>query len=184
VTTRRFDQLAGFGVASEHSHVDVDRRRTSMSSVVVSFSLVASWSGAVGAHRRQASITATAWLNGDATWRFVASCGAGTVANASEVTTPKLPAPAPRSAQKRSPSRCSSQVDDAPVARDDLRSDQPVGRDAVRAPEDSQTTTEGQPRDAHGWTGASRDGQAESLQCCVHLAEAGAPMVTTPPRRR
>src|SRR6266540_170992 len=69
--------------------------------VAVTFKLAASSSGPVGAHDCHASMTATACEGGQARWKFV-TLGAGTVRKTSDVTTPKLPAPAPRSAQNRS----------------------------------------------------------------------------------
>ena len=87
----------------------------SISSEAVTFRLAASSSGPFGAHACQASITAAASENGHERWRLVAS-GAGTGWKTRDVTTPKLPQPAPRSAQNRS-SWCSSHVTTRPSAR-------------------------------------------------------------------
>src|SRR6266487_2860480 len=87
-----------------------------ISPATVSFRLAASSSGPAGAHPCQASMRAAARASGHTRWTFVAS-GAGTVRNTSDVTTPKLPAPAPRSAQNRSSSWCSSQSRTRPSAR-------------------------------------------------------------------
>src|SRR4029434_4608038 len=75
----------------------------STSAAAVTFRLAASSSGPTGAQPCQALRTAAALRNGHARWKFVAS-GAGTARNTSDVSTPKLPAPAPRSAQNRSAS--------------------------------------------------------------------------------
>src|SRR4029450_2372878 len=64
--------------------------------------------GGRGAHPCQAAMTSAAWAGGPVRWKLL-TCGAGTVPNRSEVTTPKLPAPAPRSPQHRSWVLCSSQ---------------------------------------------------------------------------
>ena len=72
-----------------------------MSPPAVTFRLAASSSGPCGAHSCHASMTAAACEYGQVAWTFVAD-GAGTVRKSNEVTTPKLPAPAPRSAQNRS----------------------------------------------------------------------------------
>src|SRR4029453_8921903 len=87
----------------------------STSSAAVSFKLAYSSSGARGAHPCQASMRAAAWAGGQVRWKLV-TCGAGTVPNSSEVTTPKLPAPAPRSPQNRSWLWCSSQSRTRPSA--------------------------------------------------------------------
>ncbi len=88
----------------------------STSPAAVTFKLAASSSGPTEAHPCQASMMAAARGNGHARWKFVAS-GAGTVRNTSDVTTPKLPAPAPRSAQNRSSSWFSSHSRTRPSAR-------------------------------------------------------------------
>jgi hypothetical protein len=88
----------------------------STSPVAVSFRLAYSSSGARGAHRCQASMMAAARPGGHTRWTLV-TAGAGTVPNNSEVTTPKLPAPAPRSAQNRSSSWVASQSRTRPSAR-------------------------------------------------------------------
>ena len=67
--------------------------------------LAASSSGASGAHACHASTSAAASVKRRS--KAVAS-GAGTVRNVNEVTIPKRPPPAPRSAQNSSGSRCSS----------------------------------------------------------------------------
>ena len=88
----------------------------SMSPVAVTFRLAASSSGPLGAHSCHASMTEAAAAYGHVRRKFVAS-GASTVRKMSEVTTPKLPAPAPRSAQNRSSSWCSSHARMRPSAR-------------------------------------------------------------------
>ena len=87
-----------------------------MSFEAVTLRLAASSSGPVGAHPCQASTTSAAWSYGHDRWKFVAD-GSGTVRNSNDVTTPRVPAPAPRSAQNRSPSWCSSQRTTRPSAR-------------------------------------------------------------------
>ena len=88
----------------------------SMSPDEVIFRLAASSSGAVGAQCCHPSITAVARVGGHARWKFVAA-GAGTGRKTNDVTTPKFPAPAPRSAQKRSSWWCSSHSRTRPSAR-------------------------------------------------------------------
>jgi len=88
----------------------------STSSAAVTFRLAASSSGPFGAHVCQASITAPASENGHERWTLVAS-GAGTGRKTRDVTTPKLPQLAPRSAQNRSSSWCSSHMTTRPSAR-------------------------------------------------------------------
>src|SRR4029453_9164989 len=80
---------------------------SSRSAVAVTFRLAASSSGTSGAHDCQAPITSAAREKGHETWTFVAS-GAGMVRKTRDVTTPNVPAPAPRSAQNRSSWCCSS----------------------------------------------------------------------------
>ena len=77
--------------------------------------LAAISSGEPGAQSCHASTTAAAWATGQATWKLVA-VGDGSVLSSRLVTTPKLPAPAPRSAQNRSASRCESQSTTRPSA--------------------------------------------------------------------
>ena len=86
------------------------------SSEAVTLRLAASSSGPVGAHPCHASTTSAAWSYGHDRWKFVAA-GSGTVRNSKDVTTPRVPAPAPRSAQNRSSSWCSSQRMTRPSAR-------------------------------------------------------------------
>ena len=96
------------------------------SPVAISLRLAASSSGPDGAQVCQASTTSTALSKSHARWKLTA-CGAGTVRKTNDVTTPKPAAPAPRSAQKRSSSWCSSHVTTLPSANtiwaESIRSD-------------------------------------------------------------
>ena len=85
------------------------------SPVAISLRLAASSSGPDGAQVCHASTTSTALSKSQARWKLTAS-GAGTVRKTNEVTTPKPAAPAPRRAQKRSASCCSSHVTTLPSA--------------------------------------------------------------------
>jgi hypothetical protein len=85
------------------------------SPAAVTSRLAASSSGAAGAQVCQAPITAAAWVCGQVRWKLVAA-GSGSVRNTSEVTTPRLPPPAPRSAQNSSWSWWSSQSTTRPSA--------------------------------------------------------------------
>jgi hypothetical protein len=64
-------------------------------------------------------MTAAASRYAQVRWKFVAEV-AGIVRKTSDVTTPKLPAPAPRSAQKQLSMMLLIAVDDAAVREDDL----------------------------------------------------------------
>jgi hypothetical protein len=75
--------------------------------------------------RRLPGPRAAAPAGGQVRWRLV-TCGTGTVPNSSEVTTPKVPAPAPRSPQNKSSSWCSSH------SRHDRRQARPGRRAAGR----------------------------------------------------
>jgi hypothetical protein len=93
----------------------VDRGRAAEVGGAVTSRLAASSSGAAGAQDCQASIAGTARPCGRTRWKLVAA-GAGTVPRTSDVTTPKPPAPVPRSAQSRSWSSMTiPRVDECPA---------------------------------------------------------------------
>src|SRR5690349_4962996 len=77
--------------------------------------LVQSSSGMPGTQRCQASRTSTVAAAGNRNENTV-SPGAGSVAKVNEVTMPKLPPPAPRSAQNSSGSRSADTVRSTPSA--------------------------------------------------------------------
>ena len=116
-------------------------------------------------------MTAAACAYGHARWTLVAAWGAGTARKTSVVTTPKLPAPAPRSAQNRSWSWWSSQPEDAAVGEHDLGPDEVVGGDAVLPSEDPEAAAQGQPRHPDRRAGAAGDRQVVVLQGLVDLAQ-------------
>src|SRR6266540_484921 len=147
--------------------------------VAVTFKLAASSSGPVGAHDCHASMTATACEGGQARWKFV-TLGAGTVRKTSDVTTPKLPAPAPRSAQNRVLVVGFVALDRAAVRQDDLRSGQVVGGHPVPPAEDPEPAAERQAGHPDRRTGAGGDRQVMLLQGLVHLAQ---PCAGTDPRQ-
>ena len=98
--------------------------------------LAASSSGAAGAQLCQASTTAAARACGQGRWKTVA-VGAGTVLNTRDVTTPKLPPPAPRSAQNRSPWWFSPHPAMRTVREDHLRPEEVIRSQPVLAAQDS-----------------------------------------------
>ena len=98
----------------------------------------------------------------------------------SEVTIPKLPLPAPRSAHSRS--ELFVLVDDdrlGPVGarrNDDLGREQVVGRHAEAAGEQSETAAEGRADQAHGSFGTGRRRETGLAECGdrFQLVEPGA----------
>jgi len=104
-------------------------------------------------------MTSAAREYGQARWKLVA-WGAGRAWNSSVVTTPKLPAPAPRSAQNRSSSWCSSQARMRPSARTTCA--------PIRW---SEPASQGQARHPDRRTGATGDGEVLVLKGLVHVAQ-------------
>jgi hypothetical protein len=98
-------------------------------------------SGASGAHACQAWTTAAAAAGGQTRWKTVVA-GAVTVRNTREVTTPKWPPPAPRSAAEQRLVMMRVAFDDATVRQDDLRPEQVVAGQAVLPAKDPEPTAE------------------------------------------
>ncbi len=140
-------------------------------------------SGACGATPWNAPSTAAAWLHGHVI-RKVETGGAGRVCTPKLVTTPKLPPPPPRQAQKRSEFWLGVAHQVTAVRSDDRDGDDVVGHGPELPGSEADAPAEREPTDPHRRARAVRNRAARRCKGRLDVDEAGTGADRRDPGRR